>query len=623
MIELIHKVEDVALSFDLAPDFRGILKGFANDVSEGCTLNGTLVMTIRQRTRVKRLETVFAGLCQVHFKTTNGIGVPTTDRTERRGIFLKRITHFDEYSIQNDEGSSIRTTLFEPGVYKFPFSFAIPATLPHSFKGNHGSIEYQLIATAGRSAFVSDLHLSIPIVLRRCLMNDLSPIARTMQTVTGTKNAHIASYSATAPSMVYSEGGLLELDFHVTLKDPARFSVRMITCGLKEIVSYRTTGKSSLTNQRYRYDETSYPLGCSTFFPSEHPDYNPYQPHNYNAIFRLYPKIHTDNRSKLIAVKHMLTIRMIVGDNRAVKGRRRMSESDGMFTRATNYEKGKGRRHSLPMVNASNHRKNSFSPHLNHPLSFLTHLSSKIKHQQHDRNAHDSTQLALHSTSFPNNANDDETIASLETYHPNTSSSSRVVPLTLNVAPTVSGAISTRNRARRSDMHTLNALNMNRNNTATEAATMTQTQSVDDMVRISDYKFRPRSQRCNERQQLSTTEEQLPSWATDEHSMASSSSSSSSSSSLEEEIANRGQNLSINNHYNFFHHHRNSQFLKEEGSYECELKLPVIVTSREEYREGDVPALPDYQSIGDEPPSYQSAIHTLPPVPVYPTDQNA
>jgi len=76
-----------------------------------------------------------------------------------------------------------------------------------------------------------------------------------------------------------------------------------------------------------------------------------------------------------------------------------------------------------------------------------------------------------------------------------------------------------------------------------------------------------------------------------------------------------GHSLTMHHHFNPFQFHKG---ILEEGSYECTLNMPIIVTSREEYREGGVPALPDYETAVDEPPSYRAALQCLPPVPIYP-----
>ncbi|CEP19139.1 hypothetical protein [Parasitella parasitica] len=76
-----------------------------------------------------------------------------------------------------------------------------------------------------------------------------------------------------------------------------------------------------------------------------------------------------------------------------------------------------------------------------------------------------------------------------------------------------------------------------------------------------------------------------------------------------------GHLLAIHHHFNPFQFHKDGL---EEGSYECNLNIPIIVTSREEYRERGVPALPDYDTAADEPPSYRTALQNLPPVHIYP-----
>ncbi|KAI8077990.1 uncharacterized protein B0P05DRAFT_470963, partial [Gilbertella persicaria] len=297
-----HKGEDITLNLNVSPYFRGILRGFAHDISEGCTLDGTLIMNVHHPTKIKRLETKLSGQARVNFRTYNSMGVPTTDGQEERMIYLKINTYVDQ------------TKAYEPGTYCFPFTFHIPPTVPHTLNSKYGQIYYTLNATASRTVLKSDVHVEQPIFLRRCLMDDLNPVAPATQTIVGKMHPEIVSYSATAPSMVYAEGGLLTLNFQVHLKDFNKYSVRTVTCGLQENQYFRTTGRYSLTNQAAHYNKSFFPLGCSTFFPSKHPEYNPAELHHYNALFRLYPRVQTDNKSKLIAVQHQLVICMIIDD---------------------------------------------------------------------------------------------------------------------------------------------------------------------------------------------------------------------------------------------------------------------------------------------------------------------
>ncbi|KAI7896743.1 uncharacterized protein EV154DRAFT_410878, partial [Mucor mucedo] len=310
----IYQGDDFSLSIHVDPGFRGILRGFADDISEGCLLKGETVLEVHRRSRIRCLETAFVGEIRVDFKTTNSVGLPTSDGVEKRHICKRTLKHFNERMIMDGESEVIKSTFVDPGSYKFPFKFSISASLPHSFEGKHGSIRYRLDVLSIRKLFSSDIHISYPIILRRCLMDSMNPVASPTQTVDGDMHHDVLTYSATAPTMTYREGGLLTLDLSVHLKKPDRHSVRMITCGLEEQEYYRTTGQQSLTQEAMDHTRKSYPLGCSTFFPSEHEQYNPAQLHNYNAIFRLYPRVHTDTKSTLIAVLHRLNIRIIIDD---------------------------------------------------------------------------------------------------------------------------------------------------------------------------------------------------------------------------------------------------------------------------------------------------------------------
>lgn len=562
MFKSLHKSEEISLSIEISPDFTGILRGFAHDVSEGCTLNGELLMTTARRVKIKRLETVFTGVCRVNFKTTNKMGVPTSDGTESRGIYRKKMAHLDEAAIaavshsSSSSGGTLMT--FEPGTYRFPFSFKIPPSLPHSFKGKHGSIEYELDAYVTRSIFSTDLHITKPVTLRRCLMNTPSPIARNTQIVMGRKHPDIVKYSATAPAMVYCEGGLLELGLNVELRDPDRYSVRMVTCGLKERVVYRTTGKNSLTNQAMHYNESSFPLGCSTFFPSQHPEYNPADLHNYNAIFRLYPRVHTDNKSSLIVVHHVLMIRMIIDDNEASANIHRQKSTDSATSSVASVASSFGAR------------------------SILSHLSMK---QQHDaQNSPGKTPAMTPINIMPN------AIASTST--PPLSRSPSISELSVE---TMSGesVLSTSPPSSSSlEMDSIQPFQSN-------------------LVRVSSRKLEPTGSGNGAQDNGPYTI--VDEGDNDDEEREGVTRDSNLASGPRHHL---GHSLTIHHHFNPFQFHKG---ILEEGSYECTLNMPIIVTSREEYREGDVPALPDYETAADEPPSYRAALQCLPPVPIYPS----
>ncbi|KAF1797676.1 hypothetical protein V8B55DRAFT_1514170 [Mucor lusitanicus] len=541
MFKSLHKSEEISLSIEISPDFTGILRGFAHDESEGCTLNGELLMTTTRRVKIKRLETVFSGVCRVNFKTTNKMGVPTSDGIESRGIYRKKKTHLNEAAAADVDSNP---TTFEPGTYKFSFSFKIPPSLPHSFKGKHGSIEYELDAYATRSIFSTDVHISKPVTLRRCLMNTPSPFARNTQTVLGKKHPDIVKYSATAPSMVYCEGGLLELELNIELKDPDRYSVRIVTCGLKERVVYRTTGKSSLTNQAMHYNESSFPLGCSTFFPSQHPEYNPADLHNYTAIFRLYPRVHTDNKSSLIVVHHVLMIRMIIDDNEVI-------------------------------ARAKIHRHRS-TDSTTSVASILSHLSVKQQHDHRNSPGKPPTMTPVASTSTPPLSRS----PSISELSVETMSGESI----LSASPPSSSSL---------DMEAMQPFQSNIVRVSSRKLASASSSNAAENNTIVDQGDNEEEEEEEEREGV--TRDTPPGSGPRHH---------------------LGHSLTIHHHFNPFQFHKG---ILEEGSYECTLNMPIIVTSREEYREGGVPALPDYETAVDEPPSYRAALQCLPPVPIYPS----
>jgi hypothetical protein len=549
-----HKSEDLSLYLKIDKEFRGIIRGFAYDESEGCILSGELVLVIYRRSKIRSLETSFEGQVCVGFKTTNSVGVPTTNGTETRTICRRSITHFNEDTVRRNRNSLIKSTMIEPGTYKFPFKFSISAALPHSFKGKYGTIQYDLGATATRTLFSNDIHIVHPIMLRRCLMNDLDPVAAPSQQVTGSMHPELVAYSATAPAMVYCEGGLLTLGLNVRLKNPAKYSVSMVTCGLQERVFYRTTGRRSLTNQPMHYNECTFPLGCSTFFPSKHAEYNPFQLHDYNAIFRLYPRVQPDNKSSLIVVQHSLLITMCIDNNDIMAAKKRKGSGDSVASN-TSTKAGK---------------------------SILSHLTLKQQDHNLSRSMPD---IVLSSNHRNNTGNGHHRHGSLT---PSLSRSPSPDELSLS-----SGS--------QEYISSTTSLGM----------AVEQLQSFQsNLVRVTSRKLTP--------------QEEIEACTTSNATVTENSASNSSTAaapapppqSRRERLYQQiGHSLAIHHHLNPLHFRRDSA---SDGMYECSLNVPIIVTSREEYREGQVPPLPDYQTAAQYPPSYLASIQTLPPVPVYP-----
>ncbi|KAL0093784.1 hypothetical protein F4703DRAFT_1730630 [Phycomyces blakesleeanus] len=311
-----HAKEDATFTFNIDPSFTGVMTGFANDESEGCTLSGTCVATVHRPVKVRRLLVWFEGRCKVTLKSTN-YGMPNPETSERRTLFTKDARFF------GDDGQ-IHTLM--PGEYSYPFSFDLPSNLPSSFRGKRGYIRYRLQAAIYRPMFANNISAVKEVCLRRCLMDDLVPFADTLETVHGKINTHKLNYSATAPNMVYREGGLIRLNVAMSVIKPETQVVRSVTCALRERVHYRTTDHQS--NTVLHKTDDLYPLGYSTFYPSKNADYDPAQKHDYNAVFRVCPRVNLDTNCRLIKVSHAVIVNIVVEDSAPRDDNDRGAETD-------------------------------------------------------------------------------------------------------------------------------------------------------------------------------------------------------------------------------------------------------------------------------------------------------
>ncbi|ORY94154.1 or S-antigen, N-terminal domain-domain-containing protein [Syncephalastrum racemosum] len=300
----LHHKEDVTVQLKVDPYFTGIMRGLANDEAEGCELKGECVVRVHHRpVKARRIVVWFEGRSKVNLQ--GALGVASSETVESRSLIFK-----DKHFL-GDDG---QVKVLEPGTYVYPFSFELPATLPASFRGKYGRIRYRLQATFHRpQMFSSDIHTSTDIVLRRSL-----PLMHMDNEEVRTGSNQNVHYTASAPSIAYREGGLVRLNLNINLEHPEYQSVRSVTCALREVVKYRTTGERSSTCQSAAKSEELFPLGWSTFYPSQSPDYNPAAQHDYNAIFRLCPRVHGDTQTRLLQVTHAVVVNVMVDTNKPI-----------------------------------------------------------------------------------------------------------------------------------------------------------------------------------------------------------------------------------------------------------------------------------------------------------------
>ncbi|KAG0169400.1 hypothetical protein DFQ28_003951 [Apophysomyces sp. BC1034] len=291
--------DDATISLEIDPTFTGVFRGTAYDESDGCVLNGTCVVQVHRPIKVRRLLVWFEGRCKINLKSNvHSYGMPTTEGFERRTLFSKDVRFI---------GDDAQIHTLPVGKHTYSFQFDLPANLPASYGGNNkrGYIRYRLQAGLYRPMFSNDLTCAKEIPLRRCLLENPADVL--LDTVHGTINAHKLRYHATAPTMAYREGGLVQLDLGMSLTRPESQTIKSVTCALRERVHYRTTDVHGHTVHQ-RTDDT-FPLGYSTFRPAAD------QPAgSYNAMFRLCPRVSADTNCKLLKVTHALVVNIIVED---------------------------------------------------------------------------------------------------------------------------------------------------------------------------------------------------------------------------------------------------------------------------------------------------------------------
>jgi hypothetical protein len=294
--------EDATIILGLDPSFTGVLRGIAHDESEGCTVKGNCIVQVNKPIKVRRFLVWLEGRSKVTLKGT-GYSVSNTEGTESRTLYTK-----DQHFLGEDG----QTHILMPGQYIYPFSFDLPPSLPASYRGKRGYIRYRLQAAIYRPMFASDIQVSRDIPIKRCLLNEHTPMAELRETYEGRHHTNKLHYTATAPSISYREGGLIRLNLTMQLVRPETQSIRTVTCALRERVQYRTTDGNA--NTILSKTDNLFPLGYSTFYPNQSPDYDPKEKADYNALFRLCPRVNADLNSRLMKVTHALVVNIMVED---------------------------------------------------------------------------------------------------------------------------------------------------------------------------------------------------------------------------------------------------------------------------------------------------------------------
>ncbi|KAI9287995.1 hypothetical protein BC943DRAFT_357716 [Umbelopsis sp. AD052] len=275
------------LDIQIDPNFTGTLQD--SPEHQGTTrLDGVCHLEIDKPMKTKGLLVQFMGILKIDVRRGITLKADVSDAIERRLLVDERLYV---------AGDGSYNSVIPAGSHQYPFTFHIPISLPPSFQTDRGNISYTLRATAPRT-LLSDLTAEKPVSLRKCMTRGLSSLLNSREHIEGYQDG--LAFAVSTPSIVFREGGQLNLAFSLSLPDVRNCKIKSIDCGLKESIIYRTSGSKSLHRETRQVSDTSFPLGMQNIdcYNSHH------TPRTYDADLRLIPKIHTDMSTKLLKVRH-------------------------------------------------------------------------------------------------------------------------------------------------------------------------------------------------------------------------------------------------------------------------------------------------------------------------------
>ncbi|RHZ46985.1 hypothetical protein Glove_600g5 [Diversispora epigaea] len=281
--------KNISLEIFFDDDFEGIMHGLPEE-SLGCKLKGKVVLKNSKSLLTKHMVFVFLG------KATVACGPPMD--TSRPEYSESQIIYRKQCIFHNSELSNEK---IPAGIHEYYFEFNIPGHLPSSFKRARGKIEYACYAILARPIFCSDIVTKKTVTLNRSLTIN----SQQMNLEVGTFNDKIR-YKINTPLIVYREGGLVSANITLEILD-SNSMVEYIEYGLKEEISYHTTGENEMS-VAVSINEDRFPLGkkrTKVVHASE----------PLIISFHLCPWVNCDLYSELIDIEHKIVLTFAVSEN--------------------------------------------------------------------------------------------------------------------------------------------------------------------------------------------------------------------------------------------------------------------------------------------------------------------
>lgn len=136
-----------------------------NTYYAGQTINGTVVYTFDAPKKVRGIKIRFLGEANTKWTETESKTNPETNKTEDD---TREVTGHEEYfqiSYYLLGGVNSGETELPPGTHSYPFTCALPPSLPSSFEGDYGHVRYTIKVTLDRPwKFDQDTKMAFTVI---------------------------------------------------------------------------------------------------------------------------------------------------------------------------------------------------------------------------------------------------------------------------------------------------------------------------------------------------------------------------------------------------------------------------------------------------------------------------
>ncbi|KAI9013857.1 hypothetical protein CLU79DRAFT_768276 [Phycomyces nitens] len=269
-----------------------LLQGQAEE-SAGRSLQGTVVLTLAEQTRIRSIGLEFTGKMRVGW--SEGPAHNQRHYKQERTI----ISHSWDFLADPLNDAKKKRTL-GPGRYAWNFELSIPGDLPQSVSATSGQVEYLLKATVQRSGLVHNIVKKIPIKIFRCLLSCAFELIQSFE-IHNTW-ADKLEYDISLPSKVYTYGDTIPITFNILPIAP-NLSIISLMATLKESCTYTTKDHNKTDARILRFSRHENPFADPVM--SDQPCWNRALSIKVPAKS---PSVFCDAANDMILIEHKISV---------------------------------------------------------------------------------------------------------------------------------------------------------------------------------------------------------------------------------------------------------------------------------------------------------------------------